>query len=275
MGDIIKKVRKGEPLVIPASAYNSFADLVNKNAGQPSSPSIDRPLQQGEIQGFYTGGLILRRFHMVSYDTVNTSVTPQDNLEAFHNRFILNFKLVTSVAGVPFLILSENAKPNTITRAIASGVTPVEIEVKDEDHAFAKVQTGVNASLRSVVLESADTGNAVILWKESGLGRKWAVVNITPGSSGGGTNSVIPVTLTFLSGTAGSAFFRASYRYRVREIDGTLLLADVNPTSAPHQWVRSIGKMAKADFGLAYLNNAGNWALAWINEVYQHAPCET
>ena len=63
--------------------------------------------------------------------------------------------------------------PVWIILAMALGLCPVKITVENEDHAFADVNDGEAATLKSTA-----TGAAQILWKEDGTGEKWAVVRL-------------------------------------------------------------------------------------------------
>ena len=75
-----------------------------------------------------------------------------------------------------FVILLEPAA-GEIGRACISGVCPVRVDVNDEDDQFADVKDG-----EATMLESAPTGSARIIWKESGTGTKWAVVRLGGGA---------------------------------------------------------------------------------------------
>lgn len=58
-------------------------------------------------------------------------------------------------------------------RAVVQGVVPVKIQVSDSGHGYATPSGSYTDRLAS-----ASTGPARILWKESGTGEKWAVVNL-------------------------------------------------------------------------------------------------
>ena len=72
-----------------------------------------------------------------------------------------------------FVILQEPLKDGDIGSGLISGVCPVSIDVSNSTHKFADVAEGQTANLKS-----GPFGAAQILWKESGTGLKWAVVQM-------------------------------------------------------------------------------------------------
>lgn len=76
-----------------------------------------------------------------------------------------------------FAILKEAASVDESVRGINIGLSPVQVLISEENHQYAVVSTGVTSHL-----VSAGSGTVKILWKESGTGLKWAVVQINQSS---------------------------------------------------------------------------------------------
>jgi len=66
---------------------------------------------------------------------------------------------------------------------MAGGVVQVQIDVTDANHGYADVKASDNTKLAS-----GASGSAVILWKESGTGTKWAIIRIGGGDKAGSAN---------------------------------------------------------------------------------------
>ena len=76
-----------------------------------------------------------------------------------------------------FGVLLEPINEDAVGLAVVSGVVQCLIEIDEESHRFADI-----TPLDATKLTSLATGGAAqILWKESGLGEKWAIVRISNG----------------------------------------------------------------------------------------------
>ena len=78
------------------------------------------------------------------------------------------------------VILQEPIRKGRMGKALIQGLSPVKIDVKSEDDSF-----GVPPDGYTTHLESASEGAAGILFKEDGLGEKWAVVQLGGGGGAG------------------------------------------------------------------------------------------
>ena len=142
----------------------------------------------------------LERFHVLGID--RPIFTPGESLFSFQDQI--------AVVGISpteddhlgrFLVLQEPLRAGMIGRACVSGVTPVRLNVLDEEHDWADIEDGETDSLKT------DTaGSAFILWKEppsggyggSGYGYgygyygslRWALVRIGNLSDGDQWGSV-------------------------------------------------------------------------------------
>ena len=175
MSDAMRKVRSGEPLAIPAQAYNAFIDAAtdfrNRTASTgrhatPSTRQADIVLVRND------SGAPQDQFAVLGIDT--PVIDPADNESEFTSRVVLS--CVTPAVDTHegrFVILAEPLAGGMMGRAYIAGVCPVQVNVSDEAHTFATI---IDAD--ATQLASATSGSAQILWKESGTGTKWAIVRI-------------------------------------------------------------------------------------------------
>jgi hypothetical protein len=96
-----------------------------------------------------------------------------DNPTEFLGRPLFSGATPTALFVGLFAVTVEPIKSGDIGRAVASGVTPVKVDVVDEGHPAADVHVGQTATLKS-----APSGAAQILYKGSGTGIKWALVRL-------------------------------------------------------------------------------------------------
>jgi len=180
MGDPFRKVSPGDPLVIPAAAYNTFVDTARDY--------LDRRNDQGQEAhpAARDSGIVLvrndidppqaaDRFWVLGID--GPVISPMDNLDEFSNRVVLSGAVpwISTYRG-RFVVLLEPLAAGAIGLGVVAGVCPVKVYVNDENHQFADVQNDTCG-----YLWSGASGAAQILWKESGTGQKWAIVRLGGG----------------------------------------------------------------------------------------------
>ncbi len=174
MGDDLKKVQPGNPLVIPAATFNAFIDAAQDHRRR------QRGVGRESQSVFHQTGIILVRNdtgdHLDRFSAVGISgpiISPTDNEDEFKNR-------ATAVGVTPaisthrgrFAIYLEPVAAGAIAPACVSGVIPCQIDVVHTSHRRADVIQD------STTLTSGHHGGAEILWKESGEGVKWAILKI-------------------------------------------------------------------------------------------------
>ena len=175
MGDDFRKVRSGEPLRIPARAYNAFVDAAVDLRQRQADVGVEGagvPRQHGLIPVRNDSSADLERFHVLAID--EPLFAPEEEGEqAFQNTIALKgIKPDEHTLPGAFVVAREPIADGAIGLCVAHGVTPVRVLVEDEDHGFADIKNG------ETVLVSAGSGGTPILWKESGTGEKWAVIEI-------------------------------------------------------------------------------------------------
>ncbi len=274
MSDGLKKVQSGQPLVIPASAYNAFIDAALDFRQRTAH------LGQGAQSSFSQASIVLvrndsgsnqNRMSVLGVDT--PIIDPSANEEEFKNRVALS--CVAPAADThegKFVVLAEPIASGKIGRAYAAGVCPVKIDVPDEDHEwrYAEIADGVTANLKVSM-----QGSAGILWRVGGTGVQWAVVRLGKPIP----MHVFPVDLTQYGGEQGDEENPATWTYDVLDVvTGETLESGVDPVAAPHKWQRpSVGQMIAATFGYAHYQDDGagglELVLGWINEMVDQEAC--
>ena len=187
---IPKPVARGNPLRIPAEFYNLLQQMAREYlAGKRSGA--------GAVEGAHPFDIILVK-NVSDTDVAQFGIlgihdilfTPTDNELGFKERPALcgttpdadlhTGKFVVCLDPIPCAVAEDPEAEPPITgssagigRALLVGATPVQIDVIDEDHAYADVKDG-----DSTQLQSCGSGAAQILYKESGTGTKWAVVRL-------------------------------------------------------------------------------------------------
>ncbi len=272
MGDTLKKVKPGDPLVIPAATFNTFVDAARDYLQRRHCQS-----QQGTPSGRHNciihvrndSGADRERYEVLGIDS--PIFDPAGDEEAFMN--------TPAVSGVTpaeedhagkFVVLLEPVAVGELALAVAAGAVPVRVDVPDEDYPYrlAEVTDGSASHLTA-----AKNGSAVILWREGGTGVQWALVRLgnLPQSA------VFPVDLAQYGGSQGDDQNPATWTYDVTDpLTGQTLASGVDPTAAPHKWQRpSVGYVIPATFGYAHWDADGQPVLGWINEVADQEACET
>ena len=276
MSDALRKVQSGQPLAIPASAYNTFIDAAldfrqrTAHIGQGAQPTFQ---QASVVLVRNDSGGDRQRFEVLGVD--GPVIDPSYNEEEFKNRMALACvsPAVDTHEG-RFVVLAEPIGSGKIGRAFAAGVCVVKLNVVDETEEphFAEIVSGTTANL-----DVNRRGSAGILWRVGGTGVQWAVVRLGKPIP----LHVFPVNLSQTGGSQGDESYAASWTYNVYDIEsGNLLESSVDPTSTPHKWKRpSIGQMIAADFGYAHYEDDGSGGeqivLGWINEMVDQEACET
>ena len=211
MGDALKKVKSGDPLVIPSQTFNTFIDAARAHKASQQASS------QAECRAFRQSGIVLvknasgadrQRFDVLGIDS--PLISPTDNEDAFKNKVVLSGVTPASADHLGrFVVLLEPLADGKVGMACVAGVCVVHVDVQHDSHQFADIKDGEAASL-----ESRDSSAATILWKESGTGLKWAVVHI----AGAVSPTFFPVTVTKDGGEAGDASTDCSFTYTVKDL---------------------------------------------------------
>lgn len=268
MGDGFRKVRTGEPLRVPARAYNAFVDaaLAHRRESQRIGREPERALgDRGVALVRNESGGAIDRFGALG--VAGPLVDPGDNEREFAERVALRGVTpgVASHRG-RFVLTLEPLAAGAVGRALVVGVCPALVDApEDETPRYADIDDGETGHLLG-----GESGAAAVLWIEEGEGPRWALVRL-----GGEAGAVIPVTLTLAGGDAGDEMGPATFVYDAADArSGAVLLEGADPVAPPHQWRRpNVGAMTAATFGYAHRDADGALALGWINETPVQEAC--
>lgn len=180
----MEKVRSGEELVIRASTWNAFVDAANWVKEQRLNRG-GKGIRSGAGVGivFVKNGESEPRERFTALVLTDISVTPETNEDEFLScpSVFLGQKMTEAREGMPYAILLEPIEPGEIGRAMVLGIVPAMVTVQDSSDPYAEpVPNSSTGALRS-----SATGVARILWKASGSGTQWALLQL--GGAGGGS----------------------------------------------------------------------------------------
>jgi len=179
--DPYRKPKPGDDLQIPAALMGDVIDTVRAvdqlrdRGGDPLARLA--AAGPGTVPISNTLGVAVPQFGILGIDSVFP--TPTQNEATFKSRPTLRGVLPSTsshrgrfaVLQRPLRAIGAHAAP--IGPAVISGGTVVQLSVTDEEHEYADVSDGSH-----LVLASAESGSARILWKEAGTGTKWAYVSL-------------------------------------------------------------------------------------------------
>ena len=191
-GDQFRKVIPGNPLSIPAAAYNAFVDaaIAHQNrAAVGGSGAGPMTALSNTIRLKNETGANLPQFSVVGIGNPVTeySANISDQFEFSQNPRFFKADLPTvadHTERFALVIGGVTSNANEVASCAIGGIYPCQVDVTDEAHEFAGIKDGVVTELLS-----GSTGPAQILWKAAGTGTKWAIIKFPIG--GGGTFSVV------------------------------------------------------------------------------------
>lgn len=181
-GDPLRKVRVGEPLKIPAAAWNAFVDAARSVSNQRhSAQSGPATVARDQITCLVKNntGADVGQLGILSLG--DPLVSPTDDEESFRRLLAFNGSTPSGATGPgKWCVTMEPVADGEIGRAVLLGVVPVEVDVSGGVEDFAEFKSGSTS-----VLEASATGTARILWIESTGDTRWAVVRLGDGAGSG------------------------------------------------------------------------------------------
>ena len=166
-------VRRGEPLQIPAVAYNAMLDAAQAHRNRRINHA---PHGSGFGSLFVhvvnKSGTFLRKFDIVGLD----GAAETRNLNEFKNRIIFRGVVPQKRHKGKFAILQEDASPNMVVRACVYGVTQAKISVEsnDDELTYCDIAEGVTDHLVS-------GSGAEVLWSDTTTNDRWGLIRIGGG----------------------------------------------------------------------------------------------
>ncbi len=188
MSDAMKKVRTGDPLAVPAKAYNAFIDAAKDfhqrtaNLGQQATP------------GYRSAGIVLvknesgesrARFDVLGLgDPIFLPDGGSVAEQSFKNAVAFRGDMPDQTLHQGrFVVLLEPLAAGAIGRACLAGVTVARLRLEDADQQVIHAEI-IDAD--ATALQPAAAGSAAVLWHQdtSGGGDVWAIVRLAGDSAG-------------------------------------------------------------------------------------------
>ncbi len=177
MTDPLRKPVQGEPFVPSARQFGLFIESAQRVMGlkNPKGLIPDRSAGHVLVRND-TGGNLVCDHPIVGLGP--PIVTPSQRLSVIHERPVFSGVNPSPFVDGHFAVLENPLVSGAIGRAVISGGTWVRLFVHAEDHDSCRAIDSVTQ------LYTAEKGSGWILWKEAGLGEKWAYVRLgnPPGS---------------------------------------------------------------------------------------------
>lgn len=183
MGDF-RKVSDGDPLIIPARAYNAFIDAANavqriNVLGSGSSPIYGD--SQTVVLVRNDSGIDVPRFGVLGLSS--PVFLPSDGLERWQEQTSFAGQLPSgAIHAGRFGVALGPIAAGAIVPCVVSGLV-IGLVDAGGDVPYADVLTGAVDRLAG----SVDGGGAQVLWREPGSGAKWAILRVGTGVAGSGT----------------------------------------------------------------------------------------
>jgi hypothetical protein len=192
-GDPFRKVLRGQPLAIPAPAWNTLMDVARaykKREGQKAGGAVES-FRTDVIKVKNSSGADVIRFGVLGLDApVFPTMTDAEQLREFHRHRVFNAVTPASPThNRRFCVLAEPLANGAIGRALVCGAYVAKLSIVDAAQQLATVK---NAD--ATQLETTWGEGVPILWKESGTGTKWALVLL--GTFDVGTGQYMGMNLT-------------------------------------------------------------------------------
>jgi hypothetical protein len=274
MTDAFRKVKSGDPLNIPATAYNAMLDAAVANMRSQNKPSAIRGEQGVYVQVLNETGYPLEQFEILGVE--GPVFHPRNQRDAFQQTPVLRGVVPKEKHKGKFVVLQEPAAPYTVVRACISGLTVARVYVPEpeEDKGYTEPKACDIEEGYTYDFTAGSSGGAAILWIEEGVGPKWALIRIGHGD----TSAIFPVTLEKTGGEAGDHESQCDFIYDVYDFpdtSGSALAQDVDPNSDDLYRRTDLGKYKEANFGLALYDENNELKIAWCNEVMETKSCSS
>lgn len=273
MSASLRKVRPGDPLVIPAASYNAFVDAAfdlrnrQRTTGRDAVPETR---QTGIVLVRNDSGADRGRFDVLGI--AGPIIAPADNVEAFQERIAVVGVLPAAEHAGRFVILLEPLRAGALGKAVIAGAAIARVRMLDESHPCADVEPGESSHL-----VSAAAGAAGLLWVQPPEQRPdpdiaWAIVRM-----GGSAGELRLVRVVQNGGDAGSLTTRCTYTYDLYDAlphEGEAPFATQVEYVGPRTPVGWYDPAPPLSFGTAFRDPVtGAWRLLHCAEVEQLDPC--
>jgi hypothetical protein len=182
----MQKVAVGEKFKVKANTWNAFIDAAEYHKNhqlQLGSESLSSNSKSGIILVRNDSGSLREQFMPVILNDLIIQPDDEEKEQEFKSRVPVfsGEKVSADNKDKPFAILQVPLESEKIGKALLQGITPAKINIGNESHQYAKLDASE--------LISCSNGIGRILWKESGTGEKWCLLQLGGGGSGGNNYS--------------------------------------------------------------------------------------
>jgi hypothetical protein len=185
-GDPLQPVSSGQPFRMRADTMNLLAAAARSH--QMGKFRVGRrpklaPLAPGHVWIKNDSGAARARFDILRFTngTGNVLFDPTaSQLDQFHAWPAFSGGEPSNF--LPFAVLQEPIPSGEIGRALVSGITAVQVDIKEKGHRYAvpSVTTGSSGSTGDYDhLRSADCGTPIV-WRPDATGKQWCCVAMGP-----------------------------------------------------------------------------------------------
>ncbi len=174
---------KNEPLKIYAEEYNKFmatSRAFNENLLNNSIPKTRLNTEKQIIHIQNDSDVDIDQYRALSMNDL--LFLPSENEQGFRFRFGFKGKVYKQSQEdtenpLIFAITQQGIAKGKLGKAMTNGTTQAKIIVNDQIHQYVRLRDN------DPILQSAISGEARILYKEPGIGEKWAVIQLATSDS--------------------------------------------------------------------------------------------
>lgn len=255
--DQFRKVHTGEPMRIPAKAYNAFVDAaLGRSRDAFTRPG--RPLRENAPDVVLIkneSGASRSRFDVLGIS--GPIISRDDNDSEFKSRIALRGTTPTTATHAgKFAILAEPLIDDAIGRAHIAGVTIARVRMVNEAHTAADVDDGETAQLAS-----GESGAVSLLWVEPVDDRDdpeiaWCIIRFGGGGGGGAdVRRVFPALLSHVQQYDDVLTALPAYTWAEAELaGGAAQVMSGGRTGAPPGYTAENLQHVGSDLGAGILN---------------------
>ncbi|MEO1510913.1 MAG: hypothetical protein AAFU70_02470, partial [Planctomycetota bacterium] len=168
-GDPLRKVRTGEPLKIPAAAYNAFVDAAVGHRSRDRNAVADPQreiMQRGVVLVRNDSEQTIEPYHAMAITGVLVEPGDEDQERTFYSRTPLTGEIATEDSPpLAFVLATQPIKAGDLGRCALTGVTPARVYITSE------LDTTCEIEPEETVLASRPMGGVPILFLPEGRPR--------------------------------------------------------------------------------------------------------
>lgn len=177
----LKKVAKGQAFAPKADTWNAFIDAA-QFVRQRQTGMISDIMPGGGLSGIVlirnASGEDQNQLAILGIDDLAIQPESEESTQRFRTeRPVFDCKKIGDIDSAKhhemrFVIIQEPIKNSKCGRAMIAGLSPIRLDVKDEQHEYASPLLSDTTKL-----QTACDGPCRIVWKETGTGEKWGLAS--------------------------------------------------------------------------------------------------